>query len=61
MEAKGIEPLSSPCKGDVLPIDYASAPRFFQNPYLSCLAQNLYIAFIAVSSVFVSAKDTILI
>jgi hypothetical protein len=29
MEAQGIEPRPSPCKGDVLPLDYASASNFY--------------------------------
>ena len=29
MEAQGIEPRPSPCKGDVLPLDYASASNSY--------------------------------
>ena len=36
METQGIEPRPSPCKGDVLPLDYASV-------YFLCLTQNLSI------------------
>ena len=38
MEAQGIEPRPTPCKGAVLPLDYAS---FFMHAHLSAVLHDL--------------------
>ncbi len=52
MEAQGIGPRLAPCKGAVLPLDYAS---LF---YLACALQNSFILLIASANISFVAAET---